>query len=88
MNFLWCLALQEKKLDDSSRLNVVEIALVHVSKLVSFLVGLRTFQHPDVLVLYLVLLHVSAVYFSQHQVGIMIHKKGKRGETSPHTWWV
>jgi hypothetical protein len=26
MNFLWHLALQEKKLDDSSRLDVVEIA--------------------------------------------------------------
>jgi len=26
VNFLWPLALQEKKLDDSSRLDVVEIA--------------------------------------------------------------
>ena len=37
----------KKKLDDSSRLDVVEIARVtwHASELVSFLVGLRTYQH-------------------------------------------
>jgi hypothetical protein len=28
VNFLWRLALQEKKLDDSSRLDIVEIARV------------------------------------------------------------
>jgi len=35
-------------LDDSSRLHIVEIACVtgHASELVSFLVGLRTYQHP------------------------------------------
>jgi hypothetical protein len=38
--------LQEKKLHDSSRLDVVEIA----RELVSFLVGLRTYQHPDMYV--------------------------------------
>ena len=48
MNFLQRLALQEKKIDDSSRLDVVEIAHVPdmLSELVSFLVGLRTYQHP------------------------------------------
>ena len=42
-----CLA-GKKKLDDRSRLHVVEIARValHASELVSFLVGLRTYQHP------------------------------------------
>ena len=34
VNFLWCFALQEKKLDDSSRLDVVEIA--HVAWHASF----------------------------------------------------
>jgi len=43
-----CLA--EKKKLDSSRLNVVEIARVrHASELVSFLVGLRTYQHPGII---------------------------------------
>ena len=50
MNFLRRLALQTKKnkLDDSSRLAVVEIMRVpeHASELVSFLVGLRTYQYP------------------------------------------
>jgi len=48
VNFLRRLALQEKKLDDSPRLDVVEIARVTdmLPKLVSFLVGLRTYQHP------------------------------------------
>ena len=49
MNFLRRLALQENKnLDDSSRLDVVEIARVPhmLPELVSFLVGLRTYQHP------------------------------------------
>ena len=41
-----CLA-GKKKLDDSSRLDVVLIARPrHASELVSFLVGLRTYQHP------------------------------------------
>lgn len=31
---------------------------------------------------YLVLLEVLAVSFSQRQVGILVHKKSKRGETS------
>jgi len=44
VNFLRRLALQEKKLDDSSRLDVVEIASV------SFLVGIRTYQHPVLLI--------------------------------------
>jgi len=38
-----------KKFDDSSRFDVVEIARVsdrYASELVSFLVGLRTYQHP------------------------------------------
>ena len=50
MNFLRRLALQEKKLDDSSRLDVVEIARVpeHASELVSFLFGLRTYQNPGI----------------------------------------
>ena len=49
MNFLRRLALQKKKLHDSSRLDVVEIARVrHASELVSFLVGLRTYQHPGI----------------------------------------
>ena len=40
-----------KKLDDSSRLDVVEITRVPdmLPKLVSFLVGLRTYQHPGTL---------------------------------------
>jgi len=42
LNFLRRLALQEKNLDVSSHLDFVEIA----SELVSFLVGLRTYQHP------------------------------------------
>jgi len=47
VNFLRRLALQEKKLDDSSRLDFVEIARpLHASELVSFLVGLSTYQHP------------------------------------------
>ena len=48
VNFLRRLALQEKKLDDSSRLDFVEIARVPdtLPSFVSFLVGLRTYQHP------------------------------------------
>jgi len=40
--------LQEKQFNDSSRLDVVEIARVPdmASELVFFLVGLRTYQHP------------------------------------------
>jgi len=43
-----CLAGGKKKLDDSLRLVVVEIARVlnMLPKLVSFLVWLRTYQHP------------------------------------------
>ena len=42
------LPCREKKIDDSSRLDVVEIARValYVSELVSFLVGLSTYQRP------------------------------------------
>ena len=45
--------LQENKLDDSSRLDVVEIARValHASEVVSFLVGLMTYQHPGYILL-------------------------------------
>jgi len=41
------LPCRKKKLEDSSRLDAVEIARVarHASELVSFLVGLRTYQH-------------------------------------------
>jgi len=48
VNFLRRLALREKKLDDSSHLAFVEITRVpdRDSKLVSFLVRLRTYQHP------------------------------------------
>ena len=54
MNFLRRLALQEENLDDSSRLDVVEIAGVAdmLPKLVSFLFGLRTYQHPLYYVLF------------------------------------
>ena len=47
VNFLRRLALHKKKRkpDDSARLDVVEIARVP-DMLVSFLVGLRTYQHP------------------------------------------
>jgi len=47
VNFLRHLAWQKKKLDDSSRLDVVEIARVP-DMLVSFLVGPRTYQHPGI----------------------------------------
>ena len=52
MNFLRRLALQAEELDDSSRLDVVEIAGVALcaSEFVSFLVGLRTYQHTFVFV--------------------------------------
>ena len=41
-----CLA---EKLDDSSRLDVVKIARVpDMLELLSFLVGLRTYQHPGI----------------------------------------
>jgi len=48
VNFLRRLALQKKKLDDSSRLDVAEIARVPdmLPSIVSFLDGLRTYQHP------------------------------------------
>jgi len=45
-----CLAEKKNKLDECSRLDVVEIVRLppwHASELVSFLVGLRTYQHPD-----------------------------------------
>ena len=44
-----CLAGEKKKLDNSSRLDVVEIARVRdmLPSLFSFLVGLRTYQHSD-----------------------------------------
>jgi hypothetical protein len=50
VNFLRRLALQEEKLDDSSRLDVVEIARVasHASELLSLLAGLRTYQHRGI----------------------------------------
>jgi len=50
VNFLQRLALQEKKLDDSSLLNFVEIArfLGMLPSFFPFLVGLRTYQHPDI----------------------------------------
>ena len=40
--------MQEKKFDESSRLDFVEIVRVarYASELFSFLVGLRTYQHP------------------------------------------
>ena len=52
MNFLQRLALQAEELDDSSRLDVVEIARVALcaSEFFSFLVGLRTYQHTDLFV--------------------------------------
>jgi len=56
--FLWewlefpsapCLAGGKKNFNDSSRLHVVEIARPwHASELVSFLVGLRTYQQPSI----------------------------------------
>ena len=48
MNFLRHLALQENKLDDSSRLDVVEIARISdmLPSLFLSVVGLRTYQHP------------------------------------------
>jgi len=48
VNFLRRLALQENKFDDSSRLDFVKNRArpCHASELVSFLVGLRTYQHP------------------------------------------
>ena len=48
MNFLRRLALQEKQLDDSSRLDVVEIARVPDMLPSLFLskIGLRNYQHP------------------------------------------
>jgi len=48
VNFLWRLAVGE--LDDNSRLDVAEIARVSdmLHALFSFLVGLRTYQHPGV----------------------------------------
>ena len=50
MNFIRRLALQEKKLDDSSRLDVVEIARVPdmLPRFISFLLGLRTYQHSGI----------------------------------------
>jgi len=44
-----CLA-KKKKIDDISRLDVVEIARVHdmLPGLFSFPVGLRTYQHPGI----------------------------------------
>ena len=46
MNFLRRLALQAEEIDDSSRLDVVEIAGVALcASEFFFLVGLRTYQH-------------------------------------------
>ena len=52
MKFLRRLALQAEELDDSSRLDVVEIARVALcaSEFVSFLVGLKIYQHTVVFV--------------------------------------
>jgi hypothetical protein len=50
VNFLRRLAFQEKKLDGSSRLDVVEIARfpdMLPRFFPPFLVWLRTYQHPD-----------------------------------------
>ena len=48
------LAEGKKKLDDSWRLDVVEIARPwHASELVCFLVGLRTYQHPCMWTIYI-----------------------------------
>ena len=33
---------------------------------------------------YSVLQHVSAVYYSHYQAGILTHKHSKRGQTSPY----
>jgi len=48
-----CLALQEKKFDDSSSLDVVEIARVPeiLPSLFPSWSGLRTYQHPGMLAL-------------------------------------
>jgi len=45
------LPCRKKKLDNSSRLDVVEITRVPdmLPELVSFLVGLRTYQHPGII---------------------------------------
>jgi len=43
-----CLA-GKRKLDDSSRLDVVEIARVNASVIFSFLVGVSIYQHPCVI---------------------------------------
>ena len=52
MNFLRRLALQAEELDDSWRLDVLEIARVALcaSEFVSFLVGIRTYQDTVVFV--------------------------------------
>jgi len=36
---------------------------------------------------YSIILHVSAVCFSPHQVGVLVHKKSKKGEACPHIQW-
>jgi len=49
-----------------------------------------SFPNTTIQVLYFfnsIMLHVSALYFS-HQVGILVHKKSKREETSPYKEWV
>jgi hypothetical protein len=45
-------------------------------------------HNTDLVFFYSILLDVSAFYFSQHQVGILVHKKSKREETSPYKQWV
>ena len=57
-----CLARGGAALDDSSRLDVFFKSHRHASELVSFLVGLRTYQYPD---LYLPILRDVRV----HQTG-------------------
>lgn len=37
---------------------------------------------------YSIVLGVSAVYCSRHQVGILVHKQSKRGEAPPYKHWV
>jgi len=34
------------------------------------------------------LLHVSAVYFSHHQTGVLVHTQNKKGEAFPYKHWV
>jgi len=65
VNFLRRLDLQEIKLDDSSRLDVVEIARVpdNASELVYFLVELRTYQHLGYISIYTTSLNIQIYTF-------------------------